>query len=133
MVSTLINNRVFKKVCILLKDSGNDELVKELFKIRRIIGINNTASSEITEEDDSLVDDLRMVAQWLSRGSMDSPSLTKYFDSKVSYDLKDTRYMLSKEYPMVRFMGGALGDTGNWKDSMKNLVEYMELVNSTKK
>ena len=133
MVSTLINNRVFKKVCILLKDSGNDVLVKELFKIRRIIGINNTASSEITDKDNSLVDDLRMIAQFLSRGRIDSPNLLKYFDSKVSYDLKDTCKMLSEEYPMTRFMGGALGDTGNWKDSMKDLVEYMELVNSTKK
>ena len=29
-VLNIIDNRVFKRVCILLKDSGNDELVKEL-------------------------------------------------------------------------------------------------------
>lgn len=133
MVSTLINNRVFKKVCILLKDSGNDELVKELFKIRRIIGINNTASSEITDEDNSLVDDLRSIAQFLSRGRIDSPNLIKYFDSKVSYDLKNTRKMLSEDYPMTRFMGGAMEGSGNYDDAMKNLVEYMELVNSSNK
>jgi hypothetical protein len=41
--------------------------------------------------------------------------------------------MLSEDYPMVRFMGGVMEGSGNYTDPMKNLVEYMELVNSSKK
>ena len=41
--------------------------------------------------------------------------------------------MLSKEYPMVRYMGNALEGSGNYANAMNNLVEYMELINSTKK
>ena len=133
MVLTLLNSRVFKKVCILLKDSGNDELVKEFFKIRRIIGINNTALTEVTDKDETFVQELRTLAQWLSRGHMGSPNLIKYFDSKVSYDLKNTHKLLAEDYPMVRFMSGALQGSGNYKEVSKSLVEYMELVNSIKK
>ena len=135
MVLTLLNSRVFKKVCILLKDSGNDELVKEFFKIRRIIGINNTASAEVTDKDESFVQELRTLAQWLSRGRITDSitNLTKYFDAKVSYDLKNTHNLLAKDYPMVRFMSGALQGSGNYKEVSKSLVEYMELVNSIKK
>jgi hypothetical protein len=40
--------------------------------------------------------------------------------------------MLSKEYPMVRYMGNALEGSGNYANAMNNLVEYMELINSNK-
>ena len=61
-VLNIINNRVFKRVCILLKDSGNDELVKELFKIRRIISINRDASKSISEEDNGFANDFENFA-----------------------------------------------------------------------
>ena len=130
-VLNIINNRVFKRVCILLKDSGNDELVKELFKIRRIISINRDASKNISEEDNGFANDFENFARYARR--FNDNSLTSYFACKVSYELKSIYKMLSKEYPMVRYMGNALEGSGNYANAMNNLVEYMELVNSTKK
>lgn len=130
-VLNIINNRVFKRICILLKDSGNDELVKELFKIRRIISINRDASKNISEEDTEFANDFQNFARYARR--FNDNGLTSYFDCKVSYELKSIYKMLSKEYPMVRYMENALEGSGNYANAMNNLVEYMELVNSTKK
>ena len=130
-VLNIIDNRVFKRVCVLLKQSGNDELVKELFKIRRIISINRDASKNISEEDNGFANDFGNFARYTR--SFDDNSLTSYFACKVSYELKNIYSMLSKEYPMVRYMGNALDGSGNYTNAMNNLVEYMELINSTKK
>ena len=129
-VLNIIDNRVFKRVCILLKDSGNDELVKELFKIRRIISINRDASKNISEEDNGFANDFSNFARYTR--SFNDTCLTSYFACKVSYELKNIYKMLSKEYPMVRYMGNALEGSGNYANAMNNLVEYMELINSNK-
>ena len=129
-VLNIIDNRVFKRVCIILKESGNDELVKELFKIRRIISINRDASKNISEEDNGFANDFSNFARYTR--SFNDNNLTSYFACKVSYELKNIYSMLSKEYPMVRYMGNALEGSGNYTNAMNNLVEYMELINSNK-
>ena len=106
-------------------------MVKELFKIRRIISINRDASKNISEEDNGFANDFENFARYTRRFNDDS--LTSHFACKVSYELKSIYKMLSKEYPMVRYMGNALEGSGNYANAMNNLVEYMELVNSTKK
>jgi len=131
VVNNLLNNRVFKRVCVLLKESGNTDTIKELMKIRRIININNHSEKNVSEEESQLSHDFENFARYTNIHS--ERNLYPYFTSKVSYTLKNIPHMLSHDYPMVRFMGGALDGSGNYKDSMKNLIEYMELVNSTKK
>jgi len=131
VVNNLLNNRVFKRVCVLLKESNNTEIIKELMKIRRIININNQSSNNVSDEESQSSHDFESFARYTNNYS--ERNLYSYFTSKVSYTLKNIPYMLSKEYPMVRFMGGALDGSGNYKDSMKNLIEYMELINTTKK
>ena len=130
VVNNLLNNRVFKRVCVLLKESGNTDLVKELMKIRRIININNHSEKSVSEKDSQLSHDFENFARFTNHYER---NLYSYFTSKVSYTLKNIPHMLSQEYPMVRFMGGALDGSGSYTNSMENLIEYMELVNSTKK
>ena len=130
VVNNLINHRVFKRVCILLKQSGNDELVKELTKIRRIISINNQVDKDLEFDNTEIVHTFETFARWANNYC--DRDVYSYFTSKVSYTLKNVHYMLLQEYPMVRFMSNALEGSGNYTDSMKNLVEYMELVNSNK-
>lgn len=131
MVCNLIDNRVFKRVCILLKNSGNEELVKELLKIRRIISINRKSLNNISDVDSASASDFESFARCARSFSFNDHNLMSYFSTKVSYELKNTRKMLSVDYPMTRFMGGALEGSGNYTDSMKNLVDYMELINSS--
>ena len=131
MVCNLIDNRVFKRVCILLKNSGNEELVKELLKIRRIISINRKSLNNISDVDNGFASDFESFARCARSFSFNDHNLMSYFSTKVSYELKNTRKMLSVDYPMTRFMGGALEGSGNYTDSMKNLVDYMELINSS--
>ena len=131
MVCNLIDNRVFKRVCILLKNSGNEELVKELLKIRRIISINRKSLNNISDVDSAFASDFESFARCARSFSFNDHNLMSYFSTKVSYELKNTRKMLSVDYPMTRFMGGALEGSGNYTDSMKNLVDYMELINSS--
>ena len=130
VVNNLLNNRVFKRVCVLLKESGNTDLVKELMKIRRIININNHSEKSVSEKDSQLSHDFENFARFTNHYER---NLYSYFTSKVSYTLKNIPHMLSQEYPMVRFMGSALDGSGSYTNSMENLIEYMELVNSTKK
>ena len=130
VVNNLLNNRVFKRVCVLLKESGNTDTFKELMKIRRIININNHSEKNVSEEDSQLSHDFENFARFTNHYER---NLYSYFTSKVSYTLKNIPYMLSQEYPMVRFMGSALDGSGSYTNSMDNLIEYMELVNSTKK
>lgn len=131
IVNNLINHRVFKRVCILLKESGNTELVKELTKIRRIISINNQVDKDIEFDNTEIAHSFETFARWVNNYC--DKDVYSYFTSKVSYTLKNVHYMLLQAYPMVRFMSNALEGSGNYTDSMKNLVEYMELVNSSKK
>ena len=131
VVNNLLNNRVFKRVCVLLKESGNTDLVKELMKIRRIININNHSAKNVSEEDSQLSHDFENFARFTNIYC--EGNLYSNFTSKVSYTLKNIPHMLSQDYPMVRFMGGALDGSGSYTKSMENLIEYMELVNSTKK
>ena len=130
VVNNLLNNRVFKRVCVLLKESGNTDTIKELMKIRRIININNHSEKSVSEKDSQLSHDFENFARFTNHYER---NLYSYFTSKVSYTLKNIPHMLSQEYPMVRFMGGALDGSGSYTNSMENLIEYMELVNSTKK
>ena len=130
VVNNLLNNRVFKRVCVLLKESGNTDTIKELMKIRRIININNHSEKSVSEKDSQLSHDFENFARFTNHYER---NLYSYFTSKVSYTLKNIPHMLSQEYPMVRFMGGALDGSGSYTKSMENLIEYMELVNSTKK
>lgn len=130
VVNNLLNNRVFKRVCVLLKESDNTELVKELVKVRRIININNHSEKSVSEKDSQLSHDFENFARFTNHYER---NLYSYFTSKVSYTLKNIPHMLSQEYPMVRFMGSALDGSGSYTNSMENLIEYMELVNSTKK
>ena len=131
VVNNLLNNRVFKRVCVLLKESGNTDTIKELMKIRRIININNQSSNNVSEEESQLSHDFENFARYTNIHC--DRNLYSYFTSKVSYTLKNIPHMLSQDYPMVRFMGGALDGSGSYTNSMENLIEYMELVNSTKK
>jgi hypothetical protein len=131
IVNNLINHRVFKRVCILLKESGNTELVKELTKIRRIISINNQVDKDLEFDNTEIAHSFETFARWVNNYC--DKDVYSYFTSKVSYTLKNVHYMLLQAYPMVRFMSNALEGSGNYTDSMKNLVEYMELVNSSKK
>ena len=131
VVNNLLNNRVFKRVCVLLKESGNTDTIKELMKIRRIININNQSSNNVSEEESQLSHDFENFARYTNIHC--DRNLYSYFTSKVSYALKNIPHMLSQDYPMVRFMGGALDGSGSYTNSMENLIEYMELVNSTKK
>ena len=130
VVNNLLNNRVFKRVCVLLKESNNTDTIKELMKIRRIININNHSEKSVSEKDSQLSHDFENFARFTNHYER---NLYSYFTSKVSYTLKNIPHMLSQEYPMVRFMGGALDGSGSYTKSMENLIEYMELVNSTKK
>ena len=130
VVNNLLNNRVFKRVCVLLKESGNTDIIKELMKIRRIININNHSEKSVSEKDSQLSHDFENFARFTNHYER---NLYSYFTSKVSYTLKNIPHMLSQDYPMVRFMGGALDGSGSYTNSMENLIEYMELVNSTKK
>ena len=130
VVNNLLNNRVFKRVCVLLKESGNTDTIKELMKIRRIININNHSEKSVSEKDSQLSHDFENFARFTNHYER---NLYSYFTSKVSYTLKNIPHMLSQDYPMVRFMGGALDGSGSYTNSMENLIEYMELVNSTKK
>lgn len=130
VVNNLLNNRVFKRVCVLLKESGNTDTIKELMKIRRIININNHSEKSVSEKDSQLSHDFENFARFTNHYER---NLYSYFTSKVSYTLKNIPHMLSQEYPMVRFMGNALDGSGSYTNSMENLIEYMELVNSTKK
>ena len=130
VVNNLLNNRVFKRVCVLLKESNNTDTIKELMKIRRIININNHSEKNVSEKDSQLSHDFENFARFTNHYER---NLYSYFTSKVSYTLKNIPHMLSQEYPMVRFMGGALDGSGSYTNSMENLIEYMELVNSTKK
>ena len=130
VVNNLLNNRVFKRVCVLLKESGNTDTIKELMKIRRIININNHSEKSVSEKDSQLSHDFENFARFTNHYER---NLYSYFTSKVSYTLKNIPHMLSQEYPMVRFMGSALDGSGSYTKSMENLIEYMELVNSTKK
>ena len=130
VVNNLLNNRVFKRVCVLLKESGNTDTIKELMKIRRIININNHSEKSVSEKDSQLSHDFENFARFTNHYER---NLYSYFTSKVSYTLKNIPHMLSQEYPMVRFMGSALDGSGSYTNSMENLIEYMELVNSTKK
>ena len=131
IVNNLINHRVFKRVCILLKESNNTELVKELTKIRRIISINNQVDKDLEFDNTEIAHSFETFARWVNNYC--DKDVYSYFTSKVSYTLKNVHYMLLQAYPMVRFMSNALEGSGNYTDSMKNLVEYMELVNSSKK
>ena len=131
VVNNLLNNRVFKRVCVLLKESGNTDLVKELMKIRRIININNHSAKNVSEKDSQLSHDFENFARFTNIYC--EKNLYSNFTSKVSYTLKNIPHMLSQDYPMVRFMGSALDGSGSYTKSMENLIEYMELVNSTKK
>ena len=131
VVNNLLNNRVFKRVCVLLKESGNTDLVKELMKIRRIININNHSAKNVSEKDSQLSHDFENFARFTNIYC--EKNLYSYFTSKVSYTLKNIPHMLSQDYPMVRFMGSALDGSGSYTKSMENLIEYMELINSTKK
>ena len=131
IVNNLINHRVFKRVCILLKESNNTELVKELTKIRRIISINNQVDKDLEFDNTEIAHSFETFARWAN--TYCDRDVYSYFTSKVSYTLKNVHYMLLQAYPMVRFMSNALEGSGNYTDSMKNLVEYMELVNSSKK
>ena len=130
VVNNLLNNRVFKRVCVLLKESGNTDTIKELMKIRRIININNHSEKSVSEKDSQLSHDFENFARFTNHYER---NLYSYFTSKVSYTLKNIPHMLSQDYPMVRFMGSALDGSGSYTNSMENLIEYMELVNSTKK
>ena len=130
VVNNLLNNRVFKRVCVLLKESDNTDTIKELMKIRRIININNHSEKSVSEKDSQLSHDFENFARFTNHYER---NLYSYFTSKVSYTLKNIPHMLSQEYPMVRFMGSALDGSGSYTNSMENLIEYMELVNSTKK
>ena len=130
VVNNLLNNRVFKRVCVLLKESGNTDTIKELMKIRRIININNHSEKSVSEKDSQLSHDFENFARFTNHYER---NLYSYFTSKVSYTLKNIPHMLSQEYPMVRFMGSALDGSGSYTKSMENLIEYMELVNSSKK
>ena len=130
VVNNLLNNRVFKRVCVLLKESNNTDTIKELMKIRRIININNHSEKSVSEKDSQLSHDFENFARFTNHYER---NLYSYFTSKVSYTLKNIPHMLSQEYPMVRFMGSALDGSGSYTNSMENLIEYMELVNSTKK
>jgi hypothetical protein len=131
VVNNLLNNRVFKRVCVLLKESGNTDTIKELMKIRRIININNHSEKSVSEKDSQLSHDFENFARFTNIYC--EGNLYSNFTSKVSYTLKNIPHMLSQDYPMVRFMGGALDGSGSYTKSMENLIEYMELVNSTKK
>jgi hypothetical protein len=131
VVNNLLNNRVFKRVCVLLKESNNTDTIKELMKIRRIININNHSEKSVSEKDSQLSHNFENFARYTNIHC--ERNLYSYFTSKVSYTLKNIPHMLSQEYPMVRFMGGALDGSGSYTNSMENLIEYMELVNSTKK
>ena len=131
VVNNLLNNRVFKRVCVLLKESGNTDIIKELMKIRRIININNHSEKDVSDTDNQLSHDFENFARFTNIHF--ERNLYSYFTSKVSYTLKNIPHMLSQDYPMVRFMGNALDGSGSYTNSMENLIEYMELVNSTKK
>ena len=89
-------------------------------------GSNKTATRPFVEE-------LRTLAHWLSRGHLGCANIIKYFDTKVSYDLKNIHQMLAEDYPMVKFMSGALQGNGNYKGVTDSLIEYMEMVNISKK
>jgi hypothetical protein len=131
VVNNLLNNRVFKRVCVLLKESGNTDTIKELMKIRRIININNHSEKNVSDEESQSSHDFENFTRYTNIHC--ERNLYSYFTSKVSYTLKNIPHMLSQEYPMVRFMGSALDGSGSYTNSMENLIEYMELVNSTKK
>ena len=81
VVNNLLNNRVFKRVCVLLKESGNTDTIKELMKIRRIININNHSEKSVSEKDSQLSHDFENFARFTNHYER---NLYSYFTSKVS-------------------------------------------------
>ena len=96
VVNNLLNNRVFKRVCVLLKESGNTDTIKELMKIRRIININNHSAKNVSEEDSQLSHDFENFARFTNIYC--EGNLYSNFTSKVSYTLKNIPHMLSQDY-----------------------------------
>lgn len=128
----LINKRLFKRLVVLLSNSKHHNLVKELNKINKIVLFNEKTNNTLDEQDREYYNTLLRFTNWVE----DDNNLSKYFNQDASKTLCDVLKMLRNHYPMVTYMSHALTTSSNesWsKEPIQELINYIELVNNSKK